>query len=49
MTIQDYRSVLETAGPRMKEYVLSYAEKDPKLTPQEFFSLVQFAYPDETP
>lgn len=49
MTAQDYRSVLETAGPKMKEYVLSHAEKDPKITLEEFFSLVKFAYPDETP
>ena len=49
MTAQDYRSLLETAGPRMKEYVLSYAEKDPKLTPEEFFALVRTAYPDEAP
>lgn len=49
MTIQDYHSVLENAGQKMKEYVLAYAEKDNKLTPEEFFSLVKFAYPDETP
>lgn len=49
MTAQDYRSSLESAGPKMKEYVLSHAEKDPKITLEEFFSLVKFAYPDETP
>ena len=49
MTTQDYRSVLETAGPSLKEYALRCAEKDPKLAPEEFFSLVKFAYPDDTP
>lgn len=49
MTVKDYQSVLETSGPKMKEYVLGYAEKDPMLTPEEFFSLVKFAYPDEAP
>lgn len=49
MTAQDYRTLLEGAGPRVKEYVLSHAEKDPKLTPEEFFSLVRTAYPDEAP
>ena len=49
MTVKDYQSVLETAGPRLKEYVLRDAEKDPRLTPEECLSLVRTAYPDEAP
>lgn len=46
---EPYRTALENAGPRLKEYILRKAENDPTISPPDFFALVRLAYPDDTP
>lgn len=46
---EPYRTALENAGPRLKEYILRKAENDSEISPPEFFALVRLACPGGTP
>lgn len=44
---QDYRKVLEGAGPKLKELVLDRAAHDPEIDLTQLKDLVDIAYPGE--
>lgn len=44
---QDYRKVLEGAGPKLKELVLDRAAHDPEIDLPQLKELVDIAYPGE--
>lgn len=45
-TVQDYLDALKGAGPRMKEMILDRAEQEIFDNPEDFFRIVDAAYPD---
>lgn len=44
---EDYRRVLEGAGPKLKELVLDRAAHDPEIDLPQLKELVDIAYPGE--
>lgn len=44
---EDYRKVLEGAGPKLKELVLDRAAHDPEIGLPQLKELVDIAYPGE--
>lgn len=43
----EYRSALDTAGPKLKELILDRASHDPNIDLEDLITLVKYAYPED--